>query len=32
MVKRDLRRPDVFWRVADMDDAALDRLMAKIDE
>lgn len=30
--KRVLQRPDVFRKVADMDDAALDRLMAKIDE
>jgi transcriptional regulator with XRE-family HTH domain len=30
--KRVLQRPDVFRKVADMDDAALDRLMAKIDK
>jgi len=30
--KRVLQRPDVFRRMADLDDAALDRLMAHMDE
>ena len=30
--KRVLQRPDVFRKMADLDDAALDRLMAQIEE